>query len=140
MAPSTARGVALGAIAGINVAVVYGILSEPFELSLGLIVVALGGGWLIGNAIAYGAWLGADHTTNRSLQYAGVAISVIAWIGALILAYLITQIMLPAASTPVSARLSLQGFLDYFVGLDLTRVIHLLSLLLMSFMAWRGAR
>ena len=35
---------------------------------------------------------------------------------------------------------SVAGFLDYFVGLDLTRVIHLIALVLMSLMAWRGAR
>lgn len=123
-----------------NVAVVYGILSEPFGVFLGLLVVGVGGGWLIGNAIAYGTWIGKEHETIRALQYGAIGISVLTWIGALVLAYVISQILLPQASTPASARISIAGFFDYFGALDLTHFIHVIALVLMSFMAWRGAR
>jgi len=73
------------------------------------------------------------------LRWAAVAISVLAWVGALALAFTISQALLPQASTPLASRLTLSGFLDYFTGIDLS-FIHFIALALMSFMAWRGAR
>jgi hypothetical protein len=137
---STVRGIVFGVLAAIAVALAYGVLSEPFEFSLGLLVVGFAGGWLIGNSIAYGAYAGGEHDPYPPLQWAAVVISAVAWVGALVIAYVITQLLLPQASTPLTTRLSLQGFLDYFVGLDLTRFIHLIALALMTFMAHRGAR
>ena len=136
---STSRAVVLGVLAGIVIAVVYGILSEPIEFTFGLLVVGVLGGWLIGNAITYGAWRGKEHETQRSLRWTAVAISVLAWVGALALAFFISQALLPQASTPLVSRLTLSGFLDYFTGIDLS-FIHFIALALMAFMAWRGAR
>ncbi len=138
--PSTAKAVAYGIAAGLAVALVYGILSEPFEISLGLLVVGFVGGWLIGNAIAWGAWSGKEHEARRPLQWAAVAISIVVWVGALFVAFVISQALIPDASTSLASRVTPGGFADYFFGLDLIRFIHVLALALMAFMAWRGAR
>jgi len=137
---STTRAIVFGAAAGIVVALAYGVLSEPFEFTLGLLVVGFAGGWLIGNAVAYGAWSGREHERVPALQWTAVALSIVSWVGALTLAFVISQALLPGATTPVASRLTLSGFLDYFSGLDLTRIIHLIALALMAFMARRGAR
>lgn len=136
----TASGIALGLLAAIVVAVVYGVLAEPFELTLGLIVVAFAGGWLIGNALAYGTWRGDEHSRRASLQWAAVALAVVAWIGALVIAYVVSQALIQGSATSLSSRLSASGFFDYFLGLDIVRFIHLIALAVMGFMAWRGAR
>jgi hypothetical protein len=137
---NTARGVALGLVAAISVAVVYGILSEPFGVSFGLPVVGFVGGWLIGNAIAYGTWLGEPHESIRSLRWTAVGMTIIAWVGALVIAYVISQALIPQASTALASRLSLNGFVDYFTGLDVTRFFHLIAVAVAAVMARRGAR
>lgn len=137
---STTRAILFGIGAGVIVVVAYAAFAEILEFTLGLLVVAFVGGWLIGNGIAYGAWSGREHESRRAWQWFAIATSVGAWVAAVFLAFVISQALLPAASTSVSARVTLDGFLNYFNGLDVTRVVHVVALALMAFMAWRGAR
>lgn len=137
---NTGRGVAFGLAAAVAVAITYGILAGAIELTLGLIVVALVGGWVVGNAVAYGTWRGAVHDRNPSLQRLAVVLSIAAWVGALSVAYVISQALFPQATTPLSGRLSVAGFFDYVTGLDIVRFIHLIALAAMALIAWRGAR
>ena len=134
------RAIVFGVGAGALVVVAYAAFAEILQFTLGLLVVAFVGGWLIGNGIAYGAWSGREHEPRRAWQWFAIATSVITWVAAVFLAFVISQALLPAASTPLSARVTLDGFLNYFNGLDVTRVIHLVALALMAFMSWRGAR
>lgn len=137
---STPRALALGILAAIGVLLAYGLLSEPLELTLGLLAIALFGGWLIGNAVAYGAWSGREHETYRPLQWLALALAVSAWLGALVLAFVISQALIPSPSVPLASRLTAANFFDYLGGLEFVPVIHALSLAVMAFMAWRGAR
>ncbi len=137
---STARGVIYGILAALGTAVVYGILSEPIEFSLGLLVIGFVGGWLIGNSIAYGTWSGREHETRKPLRWIAVALAASAWVGALVIAFVVSQALLPQAATPLSERVTVSGFVNYFLGLDIVRFIHVVSLALMASMAWRGAR
>lgn len=121
-------------------AILYGLLSEPLELTLGLLAIAFFGGWVIGNAVAYGAWSGRQHESYRPMQWIALALSFSAWIGALVLAYAISQALIPDASTSLTSRLTVSGFFDYLSGLEFVPVIHVISLALLAFMAWRGAR
>jgi len=134
------RAVLLGVAAANAVTLVYGVLSEPFEFSLGLLVVGFAGGWLIGSAVAYGAWSGREHETVRAVRWFAAVLAVAAGLAALFLAYTISQALLPQASTSVASRLSPSGFIDYLSGLDLVRIIHVVALALMAFMASRAAR
>ena len=63
------------------------------------------------------------------------------WLIGLGLAYMISQALIPEASTALIERLSVDGFRVYFSGVfDAVGLIHFLSLALMAVMAWRGAR
>jgi hypothetical protein len=137
---STLRAILFGVGAAIIVVLAYAAFAEILQFTLGLLVVAFVGGWLIGNGIAYGAWSGREHETRRAWQWFAIATSIVAWVAAVFLAFFISQALLPAASTPLNARITLDGFLAYFNGLDVTRVVHVVALALMAFMAWRGAR
>jgi hypothetical protein len=139
-ARSTTRGILFGIGAGALVVLVYAVFAEVLELTLGLLVVGFAGGWLIGNGVAYGAWSGREHEPSRALRWSAVAITMVAWVVAVFVAFVISQALIPAASTPLSSRVTLDGFLDYFNGLDVTRLVHLVALALMALMAWRGAR
>jgi hypothetical protein len=124
--------------AAVPTALVYGILADPFGLSWGLIVVGLVGGWLIGSAIAYGAWEGQEHSTIPALRWTAAVIALGAWLAASVVAYVGSQFFYQAATTPLMDRISVSGFIDYFQGTLLSPT--LLALAAMAFMAWRGAR
>ena len=140
IARSTPRAVLFGVISAAFVALAYGILSEPLELTLGLLAIAFFGGWLIGNAISYGAWRGQAHDTYRPFQWLALALSLVAWASALILAFAVSQAFIPQSSLPLVQRLTVDGFFTYLSGLEFVPVIHVISLALLAFMAWRGAR
>jgi hypothetical protein len=136
---STARGLTLGILAGIGVLLAYALLAEPLELTYGLLVIGFVGGWLIGNGISFGTWRGREHDTDRALRWAALVISTLAWVCALGLAFVISQALVPQASTSLASRATLTGFVDYFTGLE-GNFIHFIAFALMAFMAWRGAR
>jgi hypothetical protein len=139
-APRFAVGLGLGWLAAAAFAVVYALSAELVGLTFGLPIIGLVGGWLIGTAVAYGGWGEFEHLPHRGLRLGAVALAVEGWLLGLILAFILSQAFIPQASTPLSDRLSLGGFFDYFLGLDFARFLHLLALPLAAFMAWRAAR
>lgn len=138
--PRFAYGLGLGWLAAFAFAMIYGLSAELIGLTFGLPVVALLGGWIIGTVVAYTAWGDGEHPVNRGLRNGAVALAVEGWALGLVLAYVISQALIAQASTALADRLSLGGFFDYLLGLDLVRFIHLLSLAFVALMAWRAAR
>jgi hypothetical protein len=138
--PRFAFGLGLGWLAAAAFAVVYALSAELIGLTFGLPIVALLGGWIIGTVVAYAAWGEGEHPVNRGLRVGALALAVEGWALALILAYILSQAFIPQASTQLTDRLSVGGFLDYLLGLDIVRFIHLLSLAFVAVMAWRAAR
>ncbi|MEO6349912.1 MAG: hypothetical protein ABIP53_04600 [Candidatus Limnocylindrales bacterium] len=136
--PNTARGLAFGIAAAIPVALVYGILADPFGLSWGLIIVGLLGGWIIGSAVAQGAWSGRFHLIVPAVRWLAALVAVVTWIGAAAVAYFASQLFYQAATTPIGERLSLGGFVEYLNGTVFGPSI--LGLAAMAFVAWRAAR
>lgn len=131
----------LGLLAGIGFAIVYGIASEPVQLSFGLVAVGFIGGLVIGGAVSRGAWAGKPHVTVRRLQVMAALIAVGGGIAGLFVAYVMTQLLFPQATTPLLERISFDGFNDYFGGLfENVRLAHAAALAAAVFMAWRGAR
>jgi hypothetical protein len=135
-----ARSVAYGIAAGAAVAIVYAVFAEVLSFRLGLLVIGFCGGWLIGNGMAYGRWTGREHEPVPALQWAALTISVIAWVGALVLSFAISQALLPEASTSLGERLTLANFAGYVFGFGIERIVDVIALALMALMAWRGAR
>ena len=138
--PRLAYALGLGWLAAFAFAVIYGLSAELIGLTFGLPVVALLGGWVIGTVVAYAAWGEGEHPVNRGLRIGAAALAVEGWALGLILAYIVSQALIPQASTALADRLSVSGFLDYLLGLDLVRFIHLISLAVVALMAWRAAR
>jgi hypothetical protein len=139
--PRTAYGVILGVLAGLAVAVAYGLAAELLGLTFSLPVVGLVGGWVIGTAVAYGTWADREHLPIRFVRGSAAVVGVGAWLVGLIVAYVVSQALIPQATTPLLDRLSLAGFLDYLLGtFDFVRLLHLVALALLAFVAWRSAR
>lgn len=139
--PHTGRAYKLGLLAAIGVAIVYALLAKVLGLTFGLVAVGFFGGMLIGSAVTWGAWRGQPRNPDRRLRVAAIVNALVGWLLGVILAYVVSQVLLPQASTPLVERLAPGRFLDYFLGLDLViGVVHVVSLVAMAFMAWRGAR
>ncbi len=138
--PHFAKGLGLGWLAAAGFAVVYALSAELVGLVFSLPVVGLIGGWAIGTVVAYGGWGESEHLPNRGLRLGAVSLAVEGWVLGLILSYILSQAFIPQASTPLSDRLSLSGFFNYFSSLDFAWLLHLLALPAVAFMAWRAAR
>jgi hypothetical protein len=134
--PRIGRAGLYGLGAGLVVALVYGVVSEPpFDLSWGLIVVGLVGGWIIGSAVAAGAWGGRFHLIVAQVRWLAALLAVIAWLVAMIVGYVASQVFYQAAATPLGDRLSVGGFFDYLNSSVISPSI--LGLAAMAFVAWR---
>ena len=136
--PRIGRAALFGALVAQAVALVYAILAELFDLSWGLIVVGIAGGWLIGWAVLTGAFSGRFHLIVPRVRWLAVLIAVIAWIEAVVLGYVGSQLFYQGAATPVFDRLSLTGLLEYLNSAVFSPSI--LGLAAMAFVAWRSAR
>lgn len=139
--PNILHGFDIGLLAGIGFAIAYGLLAYPVGLTFGLIAIGFLGGIVIGGAVTRGAWAGRPHVTVRRLQVTAALIGIGAWMVGLFLSYVMSQALIPQASTGLLERLSFAGFSDYFAALDeLLRFSHAGALAAVAFMAWRGAR
>lgn len=139
--PHTGHGFGLGLLAGLAVALVYGLSAELVGLTFGLPVVGLVGGWVIGTAVAYGAWGERAHAPDRLVRTGATLLGLTAWLVGLIVAYIVSQALIPEATNALAERLSPGGFLDYLFGtFDFVRLLHIVSVALLAFMAWRAAR
>jgi hypothetical protein len=136
--PNIGKSVLFGVVAALGVALVYGVVAEVFDLSLGLIVVGILGGWAIGWAVAQGAWQGRFHLVVPRVRLIAALIGVFSWVAGTLVGYVCGQILLPAASTPVLQRLSVAGFAEYLSSSLISPSI--LGLAALALVAWRAAK
>ena len=133
-----AQAALFGLAASVPVALVYGVLADPFGLSWGLIIVGVIGGFIIGAAVAQGAFNGRFHLIVPRVRWLAAVVAVVCWTGAALVAYVSSQVFYQGAATPLMDRLSVTGLIDYLNSTVFSPSI--LGLAVMAFMAWRGAR
>jgi hypothetical protein len=139
--PDALRGFDLGLLAALGFALAYALLAYPIGLTFGLVAVGFIGGIVVGAAVTRGAWSNRPHLTLRRLQLMAALIGIGGWMVGLFGSYVISQALLPQASTGLLERLSFADFSAYFAGLDeLVRLSHAGAVAAAAFMAWRGAR
>lgn len=130
-----------GVLAGIGVAIAYGISWGGLALSFGLIAVALMGGWIIGAGVRHGAWRGASHQPARVLQLLGAVLATGAWFGGAFVAYVVSRALLPESDLSLAERLADVSFADY-IGQQYEAAggVHAAALAALTIMGWRSAR
>ena len=136
--PRVARGVALGLAAALAVAVVCAVLRGILDLTVGIIAIAVAGGWVVGAAVRQGAWDGQPHRTSAVPVLIGAALGGLCWLAGLVGAWLVAMAILPGSSRTFTDRLAATPFLDWLspqIGLA-----DLLSLLLFVLFGAIGAR
>jgi hypothetical protein len=131
MQSPTRRGrvLALGSTAALATGAAWAALSAILDLHLGLLVVAAFGGWLIGSAV---------KPIGRRAHRWAVGLAALAALLGLVGDFVLSQLLLPAASTPIGDRLTLGAFFDYLGGTF--DIIAALAIALLLLVAWRSAR
>jgi hypothetical protein len=123
------RALAFGGITALGTGALWAVLSAVFDLHLGLLVVAAFGGWLIGASV--------KPVGSRAQRWA-IGLALVAALVGSILDFVLAQLLLPAASTPLADRLSIAAFLDYLGGTF--DIIEALAVAVLVIVAWRSAR
>jgi hypothetical protein len=101
-------------------------------------VVGLVGGFVIGAAVVSGAFGGRFHLVVPRIRWLAALLGVVSWLAAVLIGYVMSQLLFEGAATPLVDRLSVSGFLEYLNGSLFSPSI--LGLAGMAFMAWRGAK
>jgi hypothetical protein len=146
------RFLLVGLGAALLVALAMGLLGGLFDLTAGLIVVGLIGGWLIGRAVAGVArggslrsWLsGAEPATGRTpgaVRLVAIGCALVAVAGGLVVLWIVSLAAVPDATTGLLDRLGAQPLGDWLdPQLGQLGPILLLTLLVTLAAAWRSSR
>jgi hypothetical protein len=123
------RALAFGTLLALGTGAVWAVLSAVFDLHLGLLVVAAFGGWLIGSAV---------KPIGKGARRWAIGLALLATVIGSVGDFVLSQALLPEASTPLLQRVSLGSYLDYLAGTF--DPIVALAVVVLVILAWRSAR
>jgi hypothetical protein len=123
------RAMAIGIAAALGTGVVWAVFSALFGFHLGLLAVAAFGGWIIGSSV---------QPAGNSRRRLAAVLAIMAWLVGSVLDFVISQALLPAAATPLAARLSIGGYIDNTVGAF--DIVQVAAIAILVIVAWRSAR
>ena len=132
------RAGGLGTLAGIAVALAFGVAVGIFDLGAGLLVLAVLGGMGIGAAVRQGAWSGRAHAADVRVRTLASVIALGAWVAGAVVDYLLGLLFLPASAVDLPSRIDAAPFPGYLSARF--GVLEILELLLVGAFAWRSAR
>ncbi|MBA2487890.1 MAG: hypothetical protein H0V36_01030 [Chloroflexi bacterium] len=136
--PAHLRGALAGLLVGGATALVLGLLSAILDVTLGLLVVAVVGGWAIGVAVVRATWRSTGQPAADATRVIGAACGVLAWLGGRLVDWLVSLAILPGSTLSIGERLVNSPFIVW-----LTPQLSLIDggqLLLLAALAWRSAR
>lgn len=136
--PDLLRGLLFGLLASLGTAAAWGILSSILEVELGLIVVAIIGGWVIGGAVGWGVWSGLDHAHSGAAHAMAGFLGGLSWLGGSYLAYLLALLLRPGSDLTFPQRIVAQPFFDWLA--PQVSALDFLSVAVLVVLAWRSAR
>lgn len=132
------RGAALGVPAVLAISAVWGLLLAVFDVDLGLVAVAVIGGWLVGQAVRMGTWSSADHPRMPAVAPLAAGLAALCWLGGSAVAYLTSLAILHSSTQTFSERLVAQPFLGWLA--PQLSILDIIELTLLAVVAWRSAR
>lgn len=113
--PDLGRATLLGLAGGLAYAIPAALLLAILSITAGLVALAVLGGWLIGVGVRVGAWRGLAHRPSKAPLALGAGLGAVAWLGGLVLAWLVSMLILPGSSMGFLDRLAANPFLDWVV-------------------------
>jgi hypothetical protein len=123
---------------GLVVAVVAALLRSILDVTVGLLALAMVGGWVVGAAVRRGAWGGEPHRASSAPELLGLALGALTWVVALVLAWVVALAILPGSERSLPERLSATPLLDWLT--PQVPLVDLACLLLAAVLGWAGAR
>lgn len=138
LAASRPRALFFGGLAALATAVGWLLVAGVLGLDYGAVVVAILLGWLVGTAVAYGAWSGGVHGPDAGIRTIAVALAVAGWGLGVFLDYLWSQLTIPESQQTLAERLAAEPF-PAWVGGQLNP-LFILSAVAVGLFAWRAAR
>lgn len=136
--PALGRATLAGLLVAAVVALALGSLSAVFDIGPGLLVVAAVGGWLLGEAVARGAWGASVHLPQPAVPRLAAMLAALTWLAGSVVDYMLSLALLPESSRTFAQRLSDQPFPAWLAPqlspLDVAEVVVLVVV------AWRSAR
>jgi hypothetical protein len=127
-----------GLVTAAAVGLGLGVLRSVFDLGPGLLVVAAVGAWLLGEAVARGAWGSAAHMPHEGVPRIAAVLGAIAWLAGSAVDYLLSLALLPASSRTFAERLSDQPFLAWLA--PQLSLLDAAEIVILMVVAWRSAR
>ena len=107
------RGLAWGLLVGGGTAILLGIVHAVLSNAFGQLAVPILGGWLVGWAVRRGAWRGRLHRPSAAPVALAAGLGVATWAAGLLLAWLLSQAILPGSARSFPDRLAATPFLDW---------------------------
>jgi hypothetical protein len=136
--PDLPRALLLGLLASGLVALAAGLLRSILDVSTGLLVLAVAGGWAVGAAVRRGAWGGLAHRASTAPEALGLTLGAVGWVAGFVLAWVVALAILPGSERSLADRLTTTPLLDWLAPqLGLADV---LALVLAAVFGWYGAR
>lgn len=138
MRPDLRRGSLAGLLAAGTTALALGLLSAILDVTLGLLVVAVAGGWAIGIAVARGTWRSMEHRPFEAARAIGAVLGVLAWLGGRLVDWIISLAILPGSTLSLGERLAVTPFIGWLA--PQLSVLDALEVALLAAVAWRSSR
>jgi hypothetical protein len=132
------RAAILGVLVGVVVAILGGLLRSILDLTAGLLALAVAGGWAVGAAVRRGAWGGLPHRASAAPELLGMLLGALAWVAALVFAWVVAMAILPASERSLLDRLAGTPFLDWLS--PQLGFADVLGLVVAALLGWFGAR
>ncbi len=127
-----------GGLALLGVAAVWALAAGLLDVSWGLLFVAAVGGWLIGSAVAFGAWRGLEHRQDPRTRAIAAGSGALAWLVGSYGAYLVGLLVLPGSTLNLVERMANVPFIDALA--TQVSLVDVASIVLLMVVAWRSAR
>lgn len=120
------------------VAIVAALLRSILDVTVGLLGIAVVGGWSVGAVVRWGAWRGMAHRASSAPGILGLLLGGGAWVAAAVLAWVVAMAILPGSERTLVERLVGTPFVDW-LGPQLG-LADMLCLVLAALLGWLGAR
>lgn len=128
----------MGIGAALLVAIAGGLLRSVLDVTVGLLALAVAGGWVVGAAVRRGAWGGLAHRASVAPEVLGLVLGAVTWVLVLVVAWVVAMAILPGSERTLLDRLAATPLLDWLA--PQLGPADVLSLVLAAGLGWFGAR
>jgi hypothetical protein len=138
--PALVRASLFGLLTALGIAVLFAIVVGILDLGIGLVALAVIGGWSVGFVTRAGAWPGGIGYGAAPVRLLAMAFAFGAWLAGYFGAYLLSLLLRPDSSLTFGERLAQTSFLDWLSPqLSVLQVLEIGLIVLFALFSSRSA-